>query len=122
MGIGIAGCVGVNAAKEFVRHCGEFEKYTKKVEGILDCFEAGYVENDPGRAITVAVAVVANATDDVGTLTNVVKWASRQNEEYKSIVTRGLEERFGENVIAELGNVSAGLVSSVRKAGEALPF
>jgi hypothetical protein len=122
MGIGIAGCVGVNAAKEFVRHCGEFDKFTKKVEGILDGFEAGYVENDPGRAITVAVAVVANATDDVGTLNNVVKWASRQNEEYKSIVMRGLEERFGEDTLANLGNVGAGLVSSVRKAGEALPF
>jgi hypothetical protein len=122
MGIGIAGCVGVDAAKEFVRHCGEYEKYTKKVMGILDGVERSYVENDPGRALTVAVAVVANATDDIGTLTNIMEWAKRQNEEYSSIVVRGLEERFGEDVLAELANVNATLAPLIRKVGDELPF
>jgi hypothetical protein len=107
MGIAIAQAVGVEACKEFIRHCEDYTKYTRKVEGILDGFEKSYVESDPAKAMTVAVAVVANATDDSKTLTNIVEWAKKQNEEYASVVMRGLEDRFGEELIMEVPGASS---------------
>jgi hypothetical protein len=113
--VAMAGCVGVEEVKEFVRFCADFQKYASRVEGVLSGHNRSR-ETDPSKAITIAVAVAANATDDFEVLSNVINWANRQDQEYRSVVLNGLEDRFGAATLMEIPGY-VGVVDS-----NALPF
>jgi hypothetical protein len=100
-GVGIASLVGVAATKEFIKHCVEYDKSVRPVDNILNGVAKDYIETDPSKAQMVVVALVANCTDDPEILQNVISWLRHPkfNDEYRNLGLRGLEERFGTDVL-----------------------
>jgi hypothetical protein len=101
-GIAIAGCVGVAAAREFIRHCVNYHALESTMENIINGLTPNYKESDPTKAQTLAVAVAANVTSDTTQLNNVVSWAAKQNGEFAAVLIRTLEERFGLEVLTPI--------------------
>jgi hypothetical protein len=100
-GVGIASLVGAAAAREFIKHCDGYDKSVRRIDDIMNGLAKDYVVTDPSAAQTVVVALVANCTDDPEILENVISWLRNPkfNDEYRNLGLRGLEERFGADVL-----------------------
>ena len=100
-GVGIASLVGTAAAREFIKHCDGYDKSVRRIDDIMNGLAKDFILTDPAQAQTVVVALVANCANDPEILENVISWLRNPkfNDEYRNLGLRGLEERFGADVL-----------------------
>jgi hypothetical protein len=100
MGLAVAGCVGVAAARDFIKHVEDYMVYSRKVEEILRGLpEAIKKENDASKTQIMATALVCHCRNDEIQLNNVIRWGLCQNRELTALAVKGLEQKFGIDTI-----------------------
>jgi hypothetical protein len=101
MGAAVAACVGGDETRALITHINEYEKMTSTVLGVLNGSIKPTPERDPSKCQIMAISLISNAEDTAG-IDKAIRWGLSQNQEWTSLLVRGMEEKFGISNIESL--------------------